>query len=163
MFQGMIRRGSNILQYGILRISGHGGIEFMKGTSSEFSGVMLFKQHADRFVAMEFDYRGGRVVTAPLVFEGERLVLNVDAGATGEGRVGLLDAEGTPIDGFRVEDCDIINSDWLEKTVSWRRGQFNVSKLAGRPVRLEIRGHGVRFYAIQFVPKDGEPMLHVFK
>jgi hypothetical protein len=162
LYQGMIREGAEILQYGSLRGSGHGAIRFIEGSSGQFGGVMLFKQHLDRFVAMEFDFRGGRAVTALLVFDGGRLVLNVDAGAAGEGRVGLLEADGTPIKGFTIEDCDIINADWLDRTVSWRRGQFNLSALAGRPIRLDLRGHGLRLFAMQFVSNQGAPKLQVF-
>jgi hypothetical protein len=101
-------------------------------------------------------------VTAPLVFDGGRLVLNLDAGAAGEGRVGLLEADGTPIKGFGIKDCDLLNADWLDRTVSWRRGQYDLSALAGRPIRLDLRGHGLRFFAMQFLPNQGTPKLQVF-
>jgi hypothetical protein len=162
MYQGMIRRGDKILQYGNLRASGHGAIRFVEGSSNEFTGVTLFEQHLDRFVGMEFDYNGGRIVTAPFVFDGGRLTANVDAGATGEARVAILNADSTPIPGFSLDDCDIINIDWLDKTVSWRRGDYDLSALAGRPIRLEFRAHGTRLYAMQFVPNEGEPKLQVF-
>ena len=128
-----------------------------------FNGVALFHQHIDRFAALEFDDRGGRIVTAPFVFEGARLTLNVDAGATGEGRIALFEADGKPIEGFGLDDCDIVNADWLDKTVSWRRGEYDLSALAGRPIRLEMRAHGVRLYSMQFTPNEGEPKLQVFK
>lgn len=150
MFQGMIRRGDKIYQYAILRASGHGTIRFMKGSDESLNGVTLLEQPADRFVAAEFDYTGGRIVTEPLVFAGNRLVLNIDAGAMGEGRVAILDAEGKPIPGYTIEESDIINADWKEKTVAWNRGKSDVAPLAGRPVRLRFDMRGARLYAMQF-------------
>jgi hypothetical protein len=150
MFQGMIRRGESIYQYGILRAKGHGGITFMPGSSGRLSGVCLFEQQADRFVAAEFDYTGGRLLTEPLRFKGNRLKLNVDTGAMGEGRVALLDRDGKPLPGFTLDQCDLINGDWREKTVSWRHGQTDLSALADQPLRLEFRLRGACLYALQF-------------
>lgn len=152
LFQGMLRNGNKIYHYGSLRTTGHGSIDLKssKGSSGRHNGFLAFEQKLHRFVGAEFDYEGGSIVTEPLIFKGNRLVLNVDTGAMGEGHVALLNVDGKPIKNFSAKDCDIINCDWLEKTVSWRFGDKDVGALAGKPIRLEFKMRGARLYAFQF-------------
>jgi len=105
----------------------------------------------DRFVGAEFDYKGGELTTEPFTFEGNRLSLNVDTGAMGDGRVSILKPDGTPYPGFEAKDCDIVNGDWFDKIVGWSRGKNDVSSLAGKPVRLRFEMRGATLYAFQFV------------
>ena len=48
---------------------------------------------------------GGHFQTPPLQFVGDRLTVNAAARPGGRVRVGLLDAQGIPIPGRGVEDC----------------------------------------------------------
>jgi hypothetical protein len=153
-FQGMVRRDNRILQWVRLRTTTHGAGRFMKGGKSQFGDVALFEQQIDRFVGAEFEYTGGTITTAPFIFEGNRLSLNVDTGGMGEGRVGILDADGKPIPGFQVRDCDIVNGDWFDKIVSWNRGKNDVSSLAGKTIRLQFDMRGATLFAFQFVKDD---------
>jgi hypothetical protein len=154
LYQGMIRQGNKLLQYGTLRPRGHGAIEFMPGSSKELNGVVCFEQQVDRFAGIEFDYTGGRVITEPLIFMGNRLALNVDTGGIGEGRVGIVRADGTRLPGYDVEDCDLVNGDWLDKTISWKRGNKDVVVLAGQAVRLVFQMRHARLFAMQFQQRD---------
>lgn len=57
----MIRRpDGRIYQYVKLRESAHGGREIIISPEHQYRGFSLFEQQPDRFVAMEFDYAGGR-------------------------------------------------------------------------------------------------------
>ena len=67
-----------------------------------------------------------------------------------EARVGLLGPDGRPIKGYTVEDCDLINGDWIERTVSWKRGETDVSQWAGQPIRLEFQMRATRLFAYRF-------------
>jgi len=151
VLRGMFRRDDKIFQYASLRRSGHGGREFVQSRSREWDGFVLMHQPADRFVAAEFDYAGGVITTEPFVFTGDRLHLNLATGATGEARVGILQADGSAIPGFSVQDCYIINGDYQSREVKWRSGA-DVSKLAARPIRLRFEMRGTRLFAFQFVP-----------
>jgi hypothetical protein len=86
--------------------------------------------------------------TRPLRFEGSRLVLNVDTGATGYAQVGILDENGRSIDGFGVDDCVYINGDFIDTEVEWLH-----KGLAGKPVQLVIRSRGTKLYSLQFVSR----------
>ncbi|MDO8587009.1 MAG: hypothetical protein Q7T82_08205 [Armatimonadota bacterium] len=150
-FQGMVRGDNKIYQYVRIRPTTHGGGEFMKDGKRLFMQVAIFEQQPDRFVGAEFDYKGGTLTTEPFTFQGNRLSLNVDTGGMGEGRVAFLTADGKPLPGFDTKDCDIVNGDWFDKTVSWNRGKNDVSSLAGKPVRLRFEMRGAVLYALQFI------------
>ena len=77
------------------------------------------------------------------------LTLNVDTGGMGEGRVGILKADGTPLPVFTIQDCDIVNGDWFDKVVTWKE-KSDVSSLSGQAVRLHFEMRGATLYAFQF-------------
>lgn len=156
MFQGMIRRENVTYQYGCLRPYGHSVIQFVDGTVDAGSPsdrdsrrFTLFEQKNDRFVAAAFRYTGGTLVTQPIRFKGNRLVLNVDASGAGEGRVGLLRADGSSIAGFSVDDCDWVHGDWLTKTVSWQNGEVDIGELTRESLRLEFRMRGANLFSFR--------------
>ncbi|MGB9606877.1 MAG: hypothetical protein ACPL88_13465, partial [Bryobacteraceae bacterium] len=103
MTHGMVRRGNEIWQY----VGGHAGngigyhSAWVKGAPSPLWRLV---QRGDGFVAAEGDYTGGWLVTRPLIFEGNRLVVNIDTGAVGYAQVGFLDASGAPIPGYSVDE-----------------------------------------------------------
>ena len=108
------------------------------------------------FVSVDAPYeREGGLTTHPLRFQGSRLVLNVDAGATGYLQVGFEDEAGRPVPGFGVDDCVYVNGNHVEHEVRWLgadgKVHADVSALAGRPVRMVFRLRGTALYAFQFL------------
>lgn len=67
-----------------------------------------------------------------LVFRGNRLRLNIDTGAIGTAFVELQDADGRPIPGFTLADCEEIGGNFLNQRVYWK-GSPDVASLVGRP------------------------------
>lgn len=105
----------------------------------------------DGFISARAAYTGGEFTTPPLSFDGRQLVLNVDTSATGLVCCGLLDASGQPIEGYGVDDCDVIHTtNEINRVVRWK-GNSDVSALAGRPVRLRFAFRDADLYAFQFV------------
>ncbi len=103
----------------------------------------------DGFVSVAARMDGGEMLTRPLVFDGERLVLNFSSSAVGDIHVELQDANGHVLDGFGLHDCDAIYGDDLQRTASWN-GAADVSALAGQPVRLRFALRDADLYSIQF-------------
>ena len=103
----------------------------------------------DGFVSADFDYSGGTVLTPAIRFEGSRLELNLDTGAGGVGRVEIVEADGGPVEGFTVREADQLNANNVRAVVTWR-GKSDVSKLAGRAVRLRFHMRSAKLYAFQF-------------
>lgn len=103
----------------------------------------------DGFVSIHAGYAGGEFTTRPLVFEGRRLLMNFSTSAPGGVRVELQDDSGSPLPGFSLADATEIWGDELERTVTWKSGH-DLSRLAGRPVRLRFVLKDADVYAIRF-------------
>ena len=155
---GMVRRGEEIWQYVYTRSSYHDPRRKEGANGIAPSIVQRLSQRLDGFVSIDAPYeKEGGFTTHPLRFDGNRLVLNIDAGATGYAQVGFVDEHGRPVPGFGVDDCVYVNGNFVEHEMMWltadRKLQRDVSSLAGRPVRLVVRLRGASLYALQFVHK----------
>jgi hypothetical protein len=148
---GMVRRGHEIWQY-------YFGTEEYHSTLQESdprSGVFRLVQRLDGFVSADTPYdTTGVLVTKPLRFEGDRLVLNIDTNATGYAQVGFLDDDGRPIPGFSVDESVYINGDFIAKEVEWLGKGTDVSELEGQTIRIVFRMRGSKLYAMQFVRRE---------
>ena len=107
------------------------------------------EQRLDGFVSANFGYTGGELVTRPITFDGSALLLNLDASASGEGRVEIQDAEGRPIEGRTLADCDRVMGNHFRHVVSWG-GASDLGVPAGTPIRLRFAMRGARLFALQF-------------
>lgn len=105
----------------------------------------------DGFVSVQAPRVGGEFVTKPIVFEGNKLVMNYSTSAAGSVSVELQTAEGKPIPGFALADCGEIYGDQIAQVVGWK-GHPDVGKLAGTPVRLRFVLKDADLYSIQFTP-----------
>ena len=103
----------------------------------------------DGFVSVSAPYVGGELLTKPLIFEGEQLVVNYATSVAGGLRVEIQDAEGKPIEGYRLSECVEIFGNEIERVVRWEQGT-NVGSLAGKPIRLRFVMAAADLYAIQF-------------
>ena len=103
----------------------------------------------DGFVSVYAPFGGGELVTRPLTFSGNELVLNYSASVAGGLKVEIQDIEGRPLDGYQLEQCPEIWGDEIERVVSWR-GESDLGGLAGRPVRLRFVMKETDLYSIRF-------------
>jgi len=103
----------------------------------------------DGFVSLQADYQGGEFTTKPLIFSGNRLVVNISTSAAGSVKVEIQDAQGKPIPGYRLEDSVEYFGDSIEAEMKWKDGA-DVEKLAGMPVRLRFIMRDADLYALQF-------------
>lgn len=103
----------------------------------------------DGFASINAPYAGGEFTTKPLLFEGSRLKMNFSTSAVGGVRVEIQEADGKPIPGYELAAASEIWGDALERIVTWKGG-FDLTRLAGRPVRLRFVMRDADIYAIQF-------------
>ena len=149
---GMIRRGDDIWQYANCGIAG-----MRKNTTIRVT------QRLDGFMSLDAGEETGIIITRPLIFEGDKLTLNV-AAEKGEVKVGILNLPGKKISGFNVgltnppkkkvtgfgiDDCDPIKSNSVRQVVSWK-GKSDVSALASQAVRLRFEMQNAKLYSFQF-------------
>jgi len=148
MLVGMIRNRDELWMYYAGYDYTHGlyDLEAMRYTGAIFRVV----QRLDGFTSFDAGYNGGEIVTKPVVFTGNRLLLNVDTSATGEIKVEIQDESGKPFNKFDLNSCDPIHTNDCSKTVSWNH-MYDVSSLSGKPVKLRFKMRNAKLYAFQFI------------
>lgn len=115
------------------------------------SGGRRYTLRTDGFVSINSPYESGELITKPLIFEGQQLVINYSTSAAGVVWVELQDAEGRPIPGYEFERCEPIVGDEIERTVEWSGDiGHNVGGLAGKPVRLRFILEDADLFSFRF-------------
>ena len=152
MAVGMVEHGDEIYQYYTGVPTTHGYCR--PDRERHLGGAFCLVQKRDRFVGLCADAGGGELVTHPLVSTGRRLEINVDCGGLGEARVEILDADGKAIPGFSLADADPIDLNQIHAACTWR-GNADVAKLTGNPIRLRIVLRNATLYAFRFSTKKG--------
>ena len=133
----------------------YGGWNYGHGIGERRACVGLATFRVDGFASIDSLDTEGVLETAPLRFSGRELKLNLDAsgqdtvGTRNYARVEVLEAEGSAVRGFRLDDCDPIREDSVGHTVTWN-GSSDVSDLAEHEVRLRVHLKGAELYAFQF-------------
>ena len=77
------------------------------------------------------------------------MVLNLATSAVGFIKVVLQDIDYKEIKGFGIKDAEPIFGDAIEREVRWK-GNPDLSKLAGRPVRIRFVLNEADLYSFQF-------------
>ena len=103
----------------------------------------------DGFVSLHALMKGGELITKPLTFDGSKLSLNFATSAAGSVRVEIQEPGGQPIEGFALADCPDHFGDTLDRVVTWKNGA-DVSRLAGKPVRLRFYLKDADLFAFRF-------------
>jgi hypothetical protein len=147
---GMLRRGNEIWQY-------YFGTEIYHSTYSKDkskNAVYRVVQRLDGFVSADSPYeKEGYILTKPVIFKGNRLILNIDTDAAGYAQIGFVDMKGKPIPGFSVEDCIYVNGDFVETEVEWIEKGKDLSTLQDQPVKIIFRMRGSKLFAFQFISR----------
>ena len=111
----------------------------------------LNKYRLDGFVSADASAEGGTLETPTLMFDGQRLFLNIEVLQGGSARVAIVDGDGSPLPGFTLDDCDVIQANDVAYEVRWN-GDSDISGLAGTPVGLLFEMSSTKLYAFQFMP-----------
>ncbi len=107
----------------------------------------------DGFVSVHAGGRPGEALTRPLIFTGNRLVVNYATDAVGRVHFELCRADGSAIEGFSLADSEMLFGNELEHAVSWN-GSSDIGALAGQPVRLRVLLENADLYSIRFATED---------
>ena len=173
--QGMVRRGNEIWQYYFGEPHYHSPYQKFDDKRAVFRLV----QRIDGFISIDSPYdKEAYIITKPFVFEGNRLVLNIDTDAAGYSQVGFLDENDNPIKGYTLDDCVYINGDFVDTQVEWMQNREEMEKLAqenlediealankvvtikdvsaleGETVKLIFRMRGAKLYSMQFINNE---------
>lgn len=111
-----------------------------------------FTLRTDGFASVHAGADPGEMVTHPLRFAGEQLVVNLSTSAGGSMRVEVQDESGKPIPGFSLKECKPLVGDSIEMAVRWGKSA-GLAKLAGTPVRLRFVLQEADLFAMRFGKK----------
>ncbi len=111
--------------------------------------VQRYSYERDRLACWEAGHRSGELLTQPLLFNGSELRLNLATAAAGWLKVECQSADGKPLPGYQISDCEPITTNASAAVVRWRGG-CDLAPLQGTPVRLRIRMKECRLFALQF-------------
>ena len=106
----------------------------------------------DGFASMEARQRDGVLTTRPLTFKGNKLFVNVDC-PLGELRVEVLDRGGRLVEPFTAENCESLTVNSTLKEIRWK-GENDLEKVAGEPVRLRFRLKNGALYSFWVTPSS---------
>ena len=104
----------------------------------------------DGFASVNAPFSGGEMITKPLHFSGNQLVLNYSTSAAGSIKVELLDSSGRPIQGYGSQDCRELIGDEIERVVTWN-GVSDLSSLAGKQIQVRFLMNDADLFSLQFV------------
>ncbi|MFC1453203.1 hypothetical protein ACFLSJ_07680 [Verrucomicrobiota bacterium] len=105
----------------------------------------------DGFVSVRAGFAQGRLLTKPFTFAGRELTVNYSTSAAGSMQVELRDGAGSPVPGFRLEECPLIVGDAIGQQVRWK-GAPELAALAGKQVRLCFAMKECDLYSFRFLP-----------
>lgn len=113
------------------------------------SALRRYTLRMDGFVSLRGSHIGGEVITKPLVFSGEHLLLNFSTSAAGSVQIEIQDESGKAITGYTLKDSEILFGDSIAKRMIWKNGS-SLKKLEGKVVRLKILLKDADLYSFQF-------------
>jgi len=106
----------------------------------------------DGFVCLESkEQESAEVVTRSLRFSGSKLCMNMRVAGAGPGelKVEILDPAHFPVSGHTFEDADPLAKTGLDNVVTWN-GNPDISRLAGRPVKLRFYLRNAKLFSFWF-------------
>jgi hypothetical protein len=120
---------------------------FWKG---EGTALRRYTLRLDGFVSVNAPMSGGEIVTKPLTFTGNTLLLNFSTSAAGDIKVEILDEKGQPIPGYTIDDCSDVFGDTVSRPVHWKDKGTDVAALQGKKVKLRFVLRDADLYSMQF-------------
>ena len=112
-----------------------------------------YSMRLDGLASLRAPAAGGQWTSKPLTFAGERLEINFATSARGGIHFELQDEDGRPLAGFSFDEAVEQIGNELERIVSWRGGR-DLSRLAGRVVRLSCRMVDADLYSFRFLRSE---------
>ena len=135
----------NIVQTGPTEMSLYVNQDYAQPTAH----IRRYSFRIDGLASVSTPYEGGELLTKVLKFDGDQLVINFATSAAGFVKVEIQDADGQPLPGYSLKQSRELIGNEIERIVSWN-GNSDVSKLAGKPVRLRFVMKDADLYSIRF-------------
>jgi hypothetical protein len=149
---GMVCTADRIIEVGDewwLYYTGHDGYHDAKNRQGSI-GLARFRKEG--FVSLRAGDLDSYVVTRPIRWPGGRLVVNASTSEGGYLRARVTDQRRETVPGFSLTECEVFEGDSVRHRVEWVKG--DISKLAGRVIRLEFKFRKADLYAFLASSRD---------
>ncbi len=103
----------------------------------------------DGFISIRAVATQGVLITHPLTFSGSQLACNYSTSAAGCLKVEIQYPDGSPVQGFSLDECTPCVGDTIEGLITWKN-QPDLAALAGKPVRLKFAMNECDLYSFRF-------------
>ena len=103
----------------------------------------------DGFASIRAGATEAELLTKPFVFSGSELHINFATSAAGGLRFELQSADGQPLPGFTLADCQEQIGNEIDRSVSWKNAA-SLAALAGKTVRLRCVLKDADLFSLQF-------------
>ena len=144
---------SNYMANALVSLKGNDRELAVYGSEAYYEGpdsrLRRFTYRVDGFVSVRADSEGGELLTKPLKFQGEQLVLNFATSQGGSVKVELQDESGKPVPGFELASSQPLTGDSIEQIVSWKTSD-SVAKLSGKTIRIRFVIENGDIYSVRF-------------
>lgn len=104
-----------------------------------------------RLASVTSGANGGEFTTRPLLFSGEKLVLNYATSAGGSIKVELQNRDGIPLKGYTLDDIKPVYGDELDHVIHWNSGS-DLSVLKGQLIKVRFVLQDADLFALRFAP-----------
>lgn len=111
--------------------------------------LQRYSLRVDGFSSLHANYQPGEMITKPFKFSGKEMEINFSTSAAGEIHIVFEDENGSPINGYSLQNAKPIIGNEIKKIVSWD-GNTDVKKLAGKTVRLHFYMKDADLYSFKF-------------
>jgi hypothetical protein len=139
--------------YPVLNVAQTGPTEMSVYLNQDYAqpGAHLhrYSLRIDGFVSVNAPYSGGELITTPVLFTGDKMVINFSTSAAGYVKVELQDEKGKAIKGFDLKNSQKIVGNEIEKKVTWK-GSPNLRALNGKPVKIRFVMGDADLYSFRF-------------
>jgi hypothetical protein len=112
-----------------------------------------FTYRTDGFVGITAGDNAGDLLTKSLVAEGNTLTVNYQAAPGGKLRAELQDAEGRPLEGFTLADCEPLAGDDIDATIRWKGADAIRPETLAKPFRIRFVLENATLYSMKFEAK----------
>jgi len=144
---------SNYMTWGMVRLPNEPGKISVYATEAYYGlepgRVRRFVYRTDGFVSLRTKSAVGEIVTKPLKWRGQKLVLNAIAHQGGSIRAELLGENGQPLPGFALSDAIPFSGDSIAVTIQWRNRK-NLASVQDQTLGVRIVMKNADLFAMQF-------------
>ncbi|MEZ6044866.1 MAG: hypothetical protein R3C11_04660 [Planctomycetaceae bacterium] len=104
----------------------------------------------DGFVSLHATYKGGELITKPILFDGNQLEVNYATSAAGSLKIELLEESGNPVPGYSLAEADELYGDTTSQKVSWDSNS-DLSLITGKPIQIRFVLSDGDLYSYRFI------------